>query len=510
MTARLLGTALAVVLLTAGTALGAEDRWIVAADPGPQATAVARASGADRVDPVLGLWTAPRPVARRLAARLRARGLLRFAEPDRRLVPQQAVPADVTAGAWWRPKLLGTAGEVPVGAAGPAAAPVAVIESGGIDPTVADIPPSVTVRRAAASPFDATHGTAVVSVIAGRGPRVLGLNPGSDVRVYQNTGLCSDTAAAIRQAVRDGAKVVSMSYGFAGPGVCLAHEVATSYAAAFAVVVASAGNERAQPWMQPANDLHVLTVAALNAVDQPTGFTHQSVSTDVSAPGEAIGVACPVGGDTEDGRPDGFCTTSGTSFSAPMVAAVAARVTAARPKLSPAQVQRVLMESAADLGRPGYDIATGYGRVDLAKALTAPAPAVDWLEPNDDIAWVDGRHFRPDRPLLRTDRQARFGASLDLLKDPVDTYPVWVGPGERMRVTVRAGTAGIRVAIHQPYARTILAPADRITGRLLARPGRSVTLWAANPGSRGRKVWVSLTIARSRAYYTEYGITLRR
>ena len=128
----------------------------------------------------------------------------------------------------------------------------------------------------------------VASVIAGRGPHVLGVNPGSDVRVYQTTGLCSDTAAAIRQSVRDGAKVVSMSYGFAGPGICLTHEVATSYAAAFAVVVAAAGNERAQPWMQPANDLHVLTVAALNAFDQPTGFTHQSTSTDIAAPGEGI------------------------------------------------------------------------------------------------------------------------------------------------------------------------------------------------------------------------------
>jgi len=445
MKAKLVGAALAVLLLTAGTALGAQEQ-----------------------------------------------------------------PADVTAGAWWRAKLLGAAGEVPAGASGPAAAPVAVIESGGFDATHPDIPPTVTLRRAALSPFDASHGTAVVSVIAGRGPRVLGLNPGSDVRVYQHSGLCPDAAAAIRQAVRDGAKVITMSYGFGGPGLCLAHEVATSYAAAFAVVVASAGNERAQPWLQPANDLHVLTVAALNAFDQPTGFTHQSVSTDVAAPGEAIGVACPASADTDDGAADGFCSWSGTSFSAPMVAAIAARVVAARPDLSPPQVQRLLQESATDIGKPGYDISTGYGRVDLTRALTAPAPAIDWLEPNDDIEWVDGRHFRPDRPLIRTNRLLRFGASLDLLKDPVDTYAVWVGPGERMRATVRAGVAGIRVAIHQPFARTVFAPRDRITARILVRPGRSVTVWAVNPFAKGRKVWVSLSIARGKQLYTEYGITLRR
>jgi subtilisin family serine protease len=177
--------------------------------------ALAAASGAREADRVLGIWTAPAPVAHRLAATLRAKGLLRVEEPD---PPRRAHPARDGRCRLARRRVGGLVEEHDhrdggggAGRAGPAAAPVAVIEDG-FDPAIPDIPPSVVLRRPSPAP-ETAHGTAVVSVIAGRGPRVLGVNPGSDVRVYGSTGFCSDTARAIRQAVGDGAKVVNMSYG---------------------------------------------------------------------------------------------------------------------------------------------------------------------------------------------------------------------------------------------------------------------------------------------------------
>lgn len=512
---RRLMLALAALALAATPCLGAPAQWIVAPAHNPQARALARASGAHEVDAVLGIWTAPAPLAHRLAGRLRARGLLRYEEPDRRALPERivshdAAPDEVAAGAWWRGRIIGSAGEVPVGPKGPAAAPVAVIDFAGFDTTHPELPPSVTLRRAVPTPFDTSHATAVASVIAGRGPRVVGVNPGSDVRIYGSNGRCSDTAAAIRQAVRDGAEVISMSYGFAGRATCLSHEVATSYAASFAVLVAAGGNDRAQPWIQPGNDFHVLTVAALNALDQPTGFSHQGVHTDLAAPGEGIGVACPLYADRADGSPDGFCTWDGTSFSAPMVAAVAARVMAARPDLSPSQVSRLLSVSAADIGRPGWDIATGYGLVNLAAALAAPAPAHDPLEPNDDIEWLDGRHFRPDPPLLRRARRAVFSATLDALKDPVDVYPVWIGPRETLTATVRPAVGRMRLAIHHPQARTIFDNRGLVTPRLGIAPGRRGSVAVVNGGSRGRRVWVSIALPPGRQLFSGYQITLRR
>jgi hypothetical protein len=512
--ARWLVVALLVVALGPATARAAPDRWIVAVADEPTARAIAAASGAREVDRVLGIWTAPAPVAHRLADRLRAAGLLRFEEADRPVAPAAtrtgpAVLHDAAAAAWWRPRILGTAGEVVVGPTGPAAAPVAVIETGAFDATHPDIPPSVTLRRPPGDP-DAAHGTAVVSVIAGRGPGVLGVNPGSDVRVYGGVPFCSDLARAGRQAARDGAKVISMSYGFFGPGTCLAHRVATNYAASSAVLVASAGNERAQPWVQPGNDLHILTVAALNAIDQPTGFTHQSANTDLSAPGEGIGVACPVGVDTVDGAADGLCTASGTSFSAPMVAAVAARVSAARPDLSPQQVARLVADTATDIGpRPGWDFATGYGLVNLTAALAAPAPIHDYLEPNDDIEWVDGRRFTADPPLLRKGRRLAFSSTVHALEDPVDVYPAWVGPRERLEVSARPLYGAVRLSIHDPGAVSVSRSRDVIASARI-RPLRTGRVLVDNAGRRGRKVWVSVYLPRGGQFFAPYDHTLRR
>lgn len=497
-------------LVGSGPALGAEQ-WIVAPAKNARATEIAHASGARLVDPVLGIWTASAPDARRLSDRLRTKGLLRFTERDVRVRPLQVASGQAAAGAWWRPGVLGAAGETPIGAIGPQSAPIAVMESGGFDSTLPDIPPSVTLRRPSTDPTDDTdHGTKVVSVIAGRGPSVFGVTPNADVRVYGSSQFCSDSAAAIRRAVSDGARVISMSYGFIGGG-CLAHRVATSYASSFAVVIAAAGNERAQPWTQPANDLHVLTVGSLNALDQPTFFSNQSNSIDVSAPGEGIGVACPLASDTSDGLPDGFCTVSGTSFSAPVVAAVAARVIAARPDLSASQVQRLVATSARDIGgRTGWDISTGYGAVDLTAALAAPTPLFDRLEPNDDIEWLNGRHFRPDAALLQRQRSLSFRANLDALKDPMDVYPVFIGPFERVRATLRPDIGRMRIAIHRPDTKSVYARGSSLDGPLNVRPGRSGQVSVINRGPRRYKIWVAVQLPRGPQLLSDYRITLTR
>src|SRR5207302_1135089 len=66
----------------------------------------------------------------------------------------------------------------------------------------------------------------------------------------------------------------------------------------------------------------------------------------------------------------------------------AAGVWTLRPELKASQVAEVLRRSARALGpaRPNND--TGWGLLDVAAALLAPAPPPDPLEPNDDI-WYD-------------------------------------------------------------------------------------------------------------------------
>jgi thermitase len=65
-----------------------------------------------------------------------------------------------------------------------------------------------------------------------------------------------------------------------------------------------------------------------------------------------------------------YTPVSGTSFSAPIVAGVAALIMSANPVLSGAQVQDILMETADDLGPSGWDTGYGWGRVNAEKAVT--------------------------------------------------------------------------------------------------------------------------------------------
>ncbi len=62
---------------------------------------------------------------------------------------------------------------------------------------------------------------------------------------------------------------------------------------------------------------------------------------------------------------------SGTSFSAPHVAGVAALVLSADPTLSPGEVRQILAGTAIDLGSAGYDTKYGHGLVDACAAVEA-------------------------------------------------------------------------------------------------------------------------------------------
>ena len=317
------------------------------------------------------------------------------------------------------------------------------------------------------------HGTMVASVIGApeNGVGMQGLFPSTPVWLYGTSGLCPDVAAATRQAVRDGAKVINFSGGFEREGTCKELRDAVGYAfGSEVVVVAAAGNGRpGQAWMQPADDYHVLTVGALNAFDMPSSWSTQSNHLDIMAPGEGITAARLSFMDTDDGAKDGYSEVDGTSFSAPMVAAAAARVLADRPTLGPDQVTRILSTSARDLGRSGWDRAYGYGALDIAAALAAPTPARDVLEPNEEFKWVNGTGgFYPDPPLLGRRSAVSFTATLDLLKDPLDIYRVSIPNGRTASITVRPRSVGLDIYAFESWARGRVKPSD-----LIADSGRS-------------------------------------
>lgn len=374
-------------------------------------------------------------------------------------------------------------------------------------------PPAADERRSRRYLDGLAHGTSVAAIIGAPrdGIGMEGVLPGARVWVYGSDDSCPDTARAIVRAVDDGARVISMSYDFGRNGGCIQHRDATSYAfGRGAVVVAAAGNDGGVNYRsQPANDLHMLTAVALNAFDQPTGFTNQNLFADIGAPGEAVLTAVPVWADTEDGVVDGYARLDGTSYSAPIVSAAAAWLLAVRPDLSADQASEVLRRSARDLLRRGWDRATGWGALDLAAALSERAPAHDPLEPNDEIRWVSGRAlFRADRPLLFRSRRQVLRARLDVQKDPIDIYPVALPAGETLRV--RMSPRGIRADLYVWHPAARIARGRGLIGRS-RRPGFAAeSLTITNGTSIRRPVWVEVRAARGAALSGGYRLVVNR
>lgn len=486
-------------------------RWIVAARPGALADRDALAIGARPLEARLGLFIASEPAAARLVRLLQADGIFRYAEPDVRAVAT-ALPADpLTPTQWWVPALVAPELSPPA----PTGQLALAVSETGVDLTHPDLQGGY-VTVAGTQTGDGRHGTAVtsVAVAAANGTGLVGLWPGAPTRVYLNEGTCGGAVKALAAAAVDRAPVINMSYGFPDGG-CFSHFVATQFAFGLGtVLVASAGNdfEFGNPRVRPANDPHILTVAALQPTLGVAPFSNENNGIDLAAPGVGIPVALPIGLDTTDGLQDGFSQLDGTSFSSPLVAAATAWVRAVRPDLDAAQVFQLMRASAADIGSPGWDRSSGFGVVDLRAALAGPAPLDDPLEPNDDLEWIDGRHFRRDPALLYRRPAQVIVQRLDVEEDPIDVVAVWMPKRSRLRVDAVPISGNVDLEVFMRRAKTVYyrtRPRSLIAGSY--RPGtRRDTLFIDNPGP-GQIVYVTTFVPANDPFLdASYRLIVRR
>ncbi|MYT39801.1 type VII secretion-associated serine protease mycosin [Streptomyces sp. SID8356] len=232
----------------------------------------------------------------------------------------------------------------------------------------------------------ALHGTAMAGIIAGRGngpgraDGVLGIAPEvrilpvrvileskdparAEARKTRGTAL----ADGIRWAADNGADVINLSLGddsesaHPDPG----EDSAIQYALSKGIpVVASAGNggEKGDRISYPAAYPGVIAVAAVDEYGTHASFSTRRWYATVSAPGVDIVVANP------DGH---YYIEWGTSAAAAFVSGAVALVRAAHPGLDPAQIKKLLADTARDAPAGGRDDARGYGMVDPAEAIEA-------------------------------------------------------------------------------------------------------------------------------------------
>jgi Subtilase family len=477
-------------------------RWLVGARPGANVAKVAKRFGATRLR-LAGTYVVPRTAARGFAAALRRRGALVYAEPDITLV-RRSVPDSAPAG-WARGAVVAPTVPPPV-----PRVTVGIVDDF-VDTTLPDLAAQTRILNAPAT-ITGSHGTEVASAVsaAANGIGVMGIFPGVPLVNYglPSAITCSAAANGILGVVNAKATVVNLSFGSPNQCATLFRTVEATYGAG-TLVVAAAGNEfeNGNAPSFPAAWPHVLSVAALNQSLAPAAFSSRNAAVDISAPGENVPLDTPIALDT-DGVPDGTRVDSGTSFASPIVAGAAAWVWSARANLTNGQVADVLRETAQDVSTPGYDTSTGFGLVNIANALTARTPLDDPLEPNDDIAFVDGTAFRtPDPYVWRGFPHGPIHASVDEVEDPIDVY--------RIRVPARRG-ALVQLRTTFGDADLFVFPGNRRTlnGRPLARSTRngrrtdSVTL--RNTSSASRRFYVVIDSASSTSLNSAYALNFHR
>ena len=171
------------------------------------------------------------------------------------------------------------------------------------------------------------------------------------------TGYLANIVAALYYAVQHGANVVNMSFDLTSSSPSL--NKAVSYAnKAGVVLVAAAGNENTNAPVYPAAiSGSVVGIASTTDWDARSSFSNYgSYDVWIAAPGEFVTSTYPGGT---------YASSSGTSFSAPLVAGTAALMLNAKSSLNQSQAASALshaVQLTPDLN---------HGRLDAYQAISA-------------------------------------------------------------------------------------------------------------------------------------------
>ena len=197
------------------------------------------------------------------------------------------------------------------------------------------------------------------------------------VRISDDSGYAafSDIANGLTWAADHGARVANVSYKASDSSTV--SRAAGYFQKKGGVVTIAAGNDGL--FDSAGDDPRILTVGATDSTDTIFPWSSYGNNQDLVAPGTAYTTH----------RGGGYTVGTGTSASAPMVAGAAALIFSINPNLTPTQVQDILEQSADDLGTPGWDPSYGYGRLNLARAVSMAAGGVvqviDSIPPVDSI-----------------------------------------------------------------------------------------------------------------------------
>jgi subtilisin family serine protease len=213
-----------------------------------------------------------------------------------------------------------------------------------------------TVAVLDSSPYSAFgHGTMTAGVVHLVAPQAK-IMPLKSFKA-DGTGYDSDILRAIYYAVKNGAKVLNMSFDYPTYSPELANAI--KYANGKGVVsVASAGNDGQKVSVYPAALPSVIDIASTSNSDIQSVFTNYGAPPVwIAAPGEGVMTTYPWGT---------YAAGWGTSFSAPFASGTAALMLGANGNCTSSKVAPGLAQ-AVSISNPQL----GYGRLDTYRAVQA-------------------------------------------------------------------------------------------------------------------------------------------
>lgn len=304
--------------------------------------------------------------------------------------------------------------QIPVCAAKPDEIRIGIIDSGISSTAIAK--ESILTGHNYVFPEESTedklgHGTAIAAIIVGSKPAgIKGICPDAklvplilateDTSGYPAQLDAEEIGALVRDAVdRFECDIINISATTRVESESLKEAIA--YAEEKGVlVVASSGNSGSYAAFYPANYESVLNVGALDKTETTyADFSNRNATLDLLAPGVDLTLA-NIDGTTR--------IEYGTSYSAAYVTGAAAKLMQTNPSLTAEQIRQVLCSSARDVWESGFDIRTGWGALDLTKALEyarqgrlfRDTPANEWF--------FEGVSFITSRGLMKGTGQTTF------------------------------------------------------------------------------------------------------
>jgi len=179
---------------------------------------------------------------------------------------------------------------------------------------------------------------------------------------------------AVIYTAENGADIISCSWGHYGFN-SLAYQEAIDYVNGLGcIIVAAAANDDVNKNYLPASSPGVISVAALNNLDEKASYSNFSPAVTISAPGGDDGSALL----TTDVN-NSYSAVMGTSCATPIVSGLLGLVKSYHPEWTADQVITQVLGTADPIDHlnPGYENLLGSGRINALRALTEPSVTLE-------------------------------------------------------------------------------------------------------------------------------------